>query len=81
MTLKIKVKKLKFRLWLPNFMAGGVAMSCARRGLKNTGFKLKKSRKLKRDIFRAIKRTKRQVGSFELVNVSTVDGIKVIIKI
>ena len=81
MTLKIKVKKLKLGFWLPTFMAGGIAISCARRELKKAGFTLKKSRRLKRDILRAIKRTKKQVGSFELVNVSTADGVKTVIKI
>ena len=81
MTLKIKVKKLKLRLWLPTFMAGSIAVNCARRELKKAGFTLKKSRKLKRDILRAIKRAKKQAGSFELVNVSTADGFKTVITI
>ena len=81
MTLKIKVKKLKLGFWLPTFMAGSIAISCARRELKKAGFTLKKSRKLKRAVLRAIKRTKKQVGSFELVNVTTADGVKTVIKI
>ena len=81
MTLKIKVKKLKLSLWLPTFMAGSIAIGCARRELKKAGFTLKKSRKLKRDILRAIRRTKKLVGSFELVNVSTADGVKTVITI
>ncbi|MDE7082948.1 MAG: hypothetical protein K2O89_04510 [Clostridia bacterium] len=81
MTVKIKVRKLKLSLWLPTCFAGGIALSCAKRELKKSGFKLKKSRKLKRDILRAIKKTKKKVGKFELVNVSTHDGVKVVIKI
>ena len=81
MTLKIKVNKFKLSLWFPTFMAGGIAINCARRELKKASFTLKKSRKLKRDILRAIKRTKKQVGPFELVNVATADGVKVVIKI
>ena len=81
MTLKIKVKKLKLGFWLPTFMAGSIAVNCARRELKKVGFTLKKSRKLKRDILRAIKRTKKQVGSFEPVYVLTADGVETVIKI
>ena len=81
MSLKIKVKKLKFRLWLPAFTAGGIALRCARRELKKAGFTLKNLRKLKRNILRAIKFTKKQVGSFELINVSTADGVKTVITV
>ncbi len=81
MTLKIKVKKLRLIFWLPTCFAGGIAINCARRELAKSGFTLKKSRKLERAVLRAIKKTKKQLGTFELVNVSTADGVKVIIKI
>ncbi len=77
MTLKVKVKKLGLRFWLPVCAAGGIAISCARRELKKSGFTLKKSRKLKRDIVRAVKQAKKQLGGFVLMDVLTTDGIKV----
>jgi len=77
MTLKIKVKKLGLRFWFPISAAGGIAISCAKRELKKAGFTLKKSRRLKRDIVRAVKQTKKQLGGFVLVDVLTADGVKV----
>jgi len=81
MTLKVKVKKLRLRFWLPISAAGGIAISCAKRELKKSGFTLKKSRKLKRDIVRAVKQTKKQLGRFVLVDVLTADGVKVLITV
>ncbi len=81
MTLKVKVKKLGLRFWFPISAASGIAISCAKRELKKAGFTLKKSRKLKRDIVRAVKQAKKQLGGFVLMDVVTADGIKVIIKI
>lgn len=81
MTLQIKLNKVRLRLWLPAFAVGGIALSYAKKKLeKSVGFSLQKSRKLKRDIIRAVKQAKKQVGPFELLNVSA-DGINVVIKI
>lgn len=79
MTVKVKLKKLRLRIWLPTVCVGRIAVSCAKRELKKSGFTLKKSRKLKRDILRAVKKTKKQLGKIELVNVKTCDGVEVVI--
>ena len=80
MTFKIKLKKLHLRLWLPTFSAAGIAIECAKKNLEKSGYSLKKSRMLKRNIRHAIKRAKKQIGSFELLNVSS-DGVKISIRI
>lgn len=77
MTAKIKVKKLRLCFWLPAFAAVGIIVSCAKRELNKNGFKLQKSRKLKKNILRAIKSVKKRDKKTELINVVTHDGVKV----
>lgn len=79
MTVKVKLKKLRLKFLLPNACVGGICMGCAKRELKKSGYTLKKSRQLKREILRAVKRTKKQLGKIELVNVKTCDGVEVVI--
>ena len=50
MTVKVKLKKLRLKFLLPNACVGGICMGCAKRELKKSGYTLKKSRQLKREI-------------------------------
>ena len=81
MTVKVKLKRLRLKFLLPNVFVGGICIGCAKRELKKSSYTLKKSRKLKREILRAVKKTKKQLGKIELVNVKTCDGVEVVITI
>ncbi len=73
MTVKIRRKKVKLKLWIPLRAVGSIAVSCAKREAKKHGAKIVRTRRLKRDIYRAVKTYRSNVGKFTLIEVFTQD--------